>query len=124
MTRQPWTIGAHASLLAAHELMREHEIRHLPVIDGDVLVGIVSAGDLRLLEAVASLSSVSTHVNEAMTEHVFVVSGATPIDEVAQQMCEHKYGSAVIVGAHGVEGIFTTVDACRALAEVARLAVG
>ena len=124
MTRQPWTIGAHASLLAAHELMRERRIRHLPVMSDGNLVGLVSARDLRLLEAVASASPVSTHVNEAMTEHVFTVAAATPIRRGRAGDVQHKYGSAVVIGKDGVEGIFTTVDACRALAELARLAVG
>jgi CBS domain-containing protein len=38
---------------------------------------------------------------------------------VVRIMGDRKYGSVVVVGAHGVvEGIFTAVDACRALADV------
>ena len=48
MTRQPWTISSQSSLSDAHAVMREHAIRHLPVIDDGKLVGIVSDRDLRL----------------------------------------------------------------------------
>jgi uncharacterized protein YjaG (DUF416 family) len=33
-------------------------------------------------------------------------------------MGEKKYGSVVVAGKHGVEGVFTAVDACRALSEI------
>ena len=48
MTKQPWTIDRYASLAQAHALMREHRLRHLPVLDRHELVGIVSVGDLHL----------------------------------------------------------------------------
>src|SRR4051794_420478 len=50
MTRQPWTIEPSATLTAAHLLMRRHAIRHLPVVDAGVLVGIVTERDLHLIE--------------------------------------------------------------------------
>jgi CBS domain-containing protein len=53
-----------------------------------------------------------------MTERPFVVPGDTPLEEVVEIMADHKYGSAIIAGRDGVEGIFTTADACRALVGV------
>src|SRR5262249_4711509 len=50
MTRQVVTIDRTASLADAHHLMREHEIRHLPVLDGKQLVGLLSQRDLHLIE--------------------------------------------------------------------------
>src|SRR5690242_1905417 len=50
MTPSPHTIGQDEPLSAAHELMRAHSIRHLPVLEGRALVGLVSLGDLHLLE--------------------------------------------------------------------------
>ncbi|NIJ07327.1 CBS domain-containing protein [Sphingomonas vulcanisoli] len=46
MTTPPITIGSQASLLAGLSLMTRRRIRHLPVVDGGKLVGIVSIGDL------------------------------------------------------------------------------
>ena len=53
-----------------------------------------------------------------MTAHPFVVTGDAPLDEVADIMATKKYGSAIVAGREGVEGIFTTTDACRALVSI------
>jgi acetoin utilization protein AcuB len=118
MTKQPWTIARTASLSEAHELMRKHQLRHLPVLDGGDLVGIVSLGDLHLLETIGDFALDKIPVDEAMTDHPFAVTGDTPLDEVAEIMSAKKYGSAIVVSRDGVEGIFTTIDACRALASI------
>jgi acetoin utilization protein AcuB len=48
----------------------------------------------------------------------YAVSPNTPLDEVATTKAEQKYGSALVVQNEHIVGIFTTVDACRALAEL------
>lgn len=119
MTVQPWTIHRDATLRDAHMLMHQHHIRHLPVLDKNgELVGIVTDRDLRLVEATIDVDINKTHVDQAMTENPFIVTGDTALEEVVSIMSDHKYGSAIVVGRDGVEGIFTAVDACRALAEV------
>jgi acetoin utilization protein AcuB len=122
MTKQPWTIARSASLADAHQLMREHQLRHLPVLDNGELVGVVSLGDLHLLETIGDFALDEIRVEEAMSERPFIVTGDTPLDEVAEIMATKKYGSALVVGRDGVEGIFTTTDACRALAGILQAA--
>jgi acetoin utilization protein AcuB len=122
MTPSPRTIPKTASLAEAHRLMLEHHVRHLPVIDGGALCGIVSDRELRVLESAGRIDPDTTTVAETMTERPFVVTGDTALDEVVEIMGEHKYGSVVIEGHEGVEGIFTAVDACRVLAELLRRA--
>jgi acetoin utilization protein AcuB len=122
MTKNPYTIERTASLAAAHLVMRERHIRHLPVLDHGRLVGIVSDGDLHLLETIADFPLDGVHVDEAMTEHPFIVTSDTPLDEVLEIMADHKYGSAIVVGRDGVEGIFTANDACRTLVDILRRA--
>lgn len=117
MTRNPWTIQRTASLADAHALMREHDIRHLPVLDeGGELCGILSERDMLLVETLADTAPGGVLVEEAMTEKPFIVTGDAPLDEVAAIMGEHKYGSVVVMGREGVEGIFTATDALQALA--------
>jgi acetoin utilization protein AcuB len=118
MTKQPWTIDRVASLAQAHALMREHHLRHLPVLDNGELIGIVSVGDLHLLETIGEFPLDEVPVDEAMSPHPFVVTGDMPLDEVAEIMATKKYGSAIVMGREGVEGIFTSTDACRALASI------
>ena len=50
MTTSPRTIGAQDTMAQEHRVMREARVRHLPVLDDDRLVGVVSAGDLHLME--------------------------------------------------------------------------
>lgn len=50
--------------------------------------------------------------------HVYAVDPNTSLDVVAEALAEHKYGSAVVLQNGKVVGIFTTNDACRALAEL------
>jgi acetoin utilization protein AcuB len=119
MTNSPLTVTRTTTLDVAHRLMREHEIRHLPVLDDGAIVGIVSLGDLHLLETIAEFALDSVHVDEAMTPSPYVASPDTPVEEVVEHMAAHKYGCAIIANGDGeVEGIFTTIDAMRVLAKV------
>lgn len=119
MTRQPLTIGRRASLAKAHALMRENGIRHLPVVEARRLVGIVSVGDLHLLETIAEFPLEAVDVDEAMTPNPYVVGPDTPVHEVVETMAKHKYGCAVVGAPDGqVEGIFTTIDALHVLANL------
>ncbi len=122
MTKQPFTIARTATITEAHKLMRQHKIRHLPVVDGDRLVGIVTQRDLHLLETLvdAQIDVDSIAVEEAMTQHPFIVTSDMALDEVLDIMAEHKYGSVVVCGRDGIEGIFTATDACRVFADTLR----
>lgn len=123
MTKSPITIGRSASLAKAHDLMREHDIRHLPVMQGGRVVGIVSRGDLHLLETIGEFPLEAVDVAEAMTANPYVVPSETPVDTVVDTMAQHKYGSTIVVGADGeVVGIFTAIDAMRVLVDRLRAA--
>jgi acetoin utilization protein AcuB len=118
MTTSPHSIGREQTLGRAHAVMRQHGIRHLPVLDGGVLVGLLSLRDAHLLETLKDVDVQKVTVEEAMTSVVYAVSPEAPLDEVASAMAEHKYGCAVVMQNHHVVGIFTTVDACAALADL------
>jgi len=96
--------------------MRTHAIRHLPVLDAGKLVGVLSDRDVQRFRR---YYDPDLDVEDAMTEDVYKVVRDEPLDRVVAAMAERKAGSAVIVDAHGtVEGIFTTIDALRALGSV------
>jgi acetoin utilization protein AcuB len=120
MTPRPWTIERTATLADAHELMRDHNIRHLPVLDGGEVCGIISERDLLFYETRSESRPDAIPVELVMIERPFIATGDTPLDEVAEIMGEHKYGSVVVVGREGVEGIFTAMDACQAFAQTLR----
>lgn len=118
MTTSPHSIGVEQTLARAHAMMREYAIRHLPVLHGGKLVGILTDRDVRLLESFTDVDPATTSVEEAMSSVVHSVGPDAPLDEVVATMAEHKYGSSVVIQNGKVVGIFTTVDVCRALAEL------
>lgn len=120
MTPAPHTIGYNQTLTAAHRLMREHRIRHLPVLKGGKLVGLVSERDLHLVETLREVDPDRVTVEEAMSSEPFTVSPDTPVETAASIMADQKYGSAVVVDRDQVVGIFTTTDALRATVELVR----
>ena len=123
MTVQPWTIRRDATMSQAHQLMREHKIRHLPVLEAGKLVGIVSERDLHLIETLPGSDPDEVRVEEAMIVDVYAVGVDDPVDVVVEKMSLRKYGSAVVLDRRGgVKGIFTTVEALHAFAEVLRRA--
>ncbi len=115
MTDVPLTIGVDQTLNDAHAMMREHRIRHLPVLQGGKLVGLVSERDLQLIETLKDVDPAEVLVEEAMSQGVYTVPVDAKLQDVALEMWKHKYGSAVVLERGEVVGIFTAVDALRAL---------
>lgn len=119
-TEVPRITGA-TSLLDARELMRTANVRHLLVMEGERLVGVVSQRDVYLLEALPNAEPENATVEEAMDGEPYTVPPETSLEEVARQMWSQRCTSAVVVQGTEVLGIFTTSDALRALAEVLTL---
>lgn len=118
MTTSPHTVGDDQTLARAANLMREFKIRHLPVLRGGKLVGMLTERDVALVETLKGVDAQVETVADAMSSEVYAVTPETPLDEVASEMASRKYGSAVVVQNNKVVGVFTTVDACRALNEL------
>ena len=118
MTKTPHLIGVEQSLRVAHDLMRKYEIRHLPVLHGGKLIGLVSLRDLHLVETLRDVDPETVRVEDAMTQDVYAVGAKTPLKEVVNEMARRKLGSAVVVEGATVVGVFTTVDALEVLAEL------
>lgn len=117
MTPQPLTIGREQTLATAHKMMAENGIRHLPVLEHNDLVGIVSQRDLYFVETLAGVDKLTDKVEDAMTTDTRTFAPETPLEEVARAMFDEKLGCAVIVERDRVIGIFTAMDALRLLAQ-------
>jgi acetoin utilization protein AcuB len=118
MTTTPHTADGSVTLAAASKLMQAYGIRHLPVMAGEKLLGVITDRDIKFAESFSVVDPEKVTVYGAMTEALYTVSPETPLDEVVATMAEKKYGSAIVVQNHHVVGVFTTVDACRALSEL------
>lgn len=120
MTAAPHSIGSDQTIATASLMMNDHRIRHLPVLRGGQLLGILTDRDIKLIETFRDVDPTKIAVEEAMTEQPYSVSPEAALDEVVETMAANKYGSAVVMHNQKVVGIFTTVDACEALAQLLR----
>ena len=118
MTPSLCTIAHHQPLTIAQRTMAEHGIRHLPVLDGDEVIGVLSEHDLLLVRSLRGTNPAEVRVEEAMVPDAYVVTPDTPIAEVAFTLMERRIGCAIVMDDDRPIGVFTTIDALRVLTDM------
>ncbi|MEL6308323.1 MAG: CBS domain-containing protein, partial [Chloroflexota bacterium] len=125
MTENVITINRNAPISNAHRVMKQNDIRRLPVIENGKLVGIITIGDVRE----ASPSDATTlsiwelnylwaqlTVERVMTTDLLTVTPTTPVLDAAELMLEHKVSGLPVVGSDStLVGILTESDIFRML---------
>jgi acetoin utilization protein AcuB len=111
MTEHVHVIDMENTLPVARKMMEEHRIRHLPVIDGRRIVGLLSERDLSKLEGFPMVNLDMVSVPDAMSTSPYIVEPDTPVVEVMRKMRDERLGSAIVAEEGKVVGIFTGVDA-------------
>lgn len=115
MTIMPFTIGTDQSLEVAKEKMVEHECHHLPVLSGGRLVGVISERDILLAQSIERGDPANLKVASAMISDPITFDIKDSLRTVASQMYQNRVGSALILSENKLAGIFTAVDALKAL---------
>ena len=119
MTTEGGTGEPQNSIATAIRLMRQGQLRRLPVVEDGVLVGIVTSGDLRRITGLASILKDPSQDNflwhhipvaNVMTRDPISLSPDTPISEAARLLVQHKIGGLPIVADGRLVGIITTSD--------------
>ena len=118
MTYVPKSIGYDQSIAQASEFMRKLHLRHLPVLKGGILVGILTDRDINLVMSFKDAEASTMKVEQAYTPDPYFVSPHAPLNEVVAYMADKKIGCALVVDNDKLVGIFTEVDAYKALAEL------
>ena len=118
MTANPVCVAVNTPVHGAHAAMRGANVRHLIVMDGERLAGVVSQRDLYLIETLTEADPASAIVEEAMSAEPYIVSPMTSLAEVAKTMWRERHSSAIVVREDQVVGIFTALDALHALADL------
>jgi CBS domain-containing protein len=124
MNRDLVTVDKQASLRRARRILDQHRIRHLLVVDGKRLVGIVTDRDLR--QAAPSSKSPLTiserqefmdelKVLEVMSRKLITASSTTTIREAAKVMVREKIGCLPVVDGNQLVGIVTQADLLEVL---------
>lgn len=124
MTTSPITIGHDQKIVKAEEVMHANRIRHLPVLKGGKFTGILTDRDIKFVQGLRDLDANTLVVDDVVREQAFTVDAESPLDQVASEMAELKVGSAIVTQNGKLVGIFTTVDAMQALAELLRTRLG
>lgn len=122
MTPFPYSIDVSAPLGEAHAFLRQRQIRHLPVTRDGQLAGILTDRDIKLALGpdLGSPPERELRVADVFQPETYVVDAAERLEDVAITMAERHVGSALVTRGGKLVGIFTTTDACRALARVLR----
>jgi acetoin utilization protein AcuB len=128
MSTQPVTIPADVTITKALQVMRQNEVRRLPVLDEEGnLVGIVSEKDLLYASPspATSLSIYEMHyllsrlrVTELMTTDPITVSPDTPLEEAARIMADNKIGGLPVMEDGRLVGIITETDIFKVFLEM------
>ncbi|PIQ24749.1 CBS domain-containing protein [bacterium (Candidatus Blackallbacteria) CG17_big_fil_post_rev_8_21_14_2_50_48_46] len=121
-----FTVHPKQTLWEVKEIFEQQQIRHIPVVSGKDVVGIVSLTDLMRVtygiakEDLAQNQAIyqSVNVEQAMTPNPEVVSEETTIREVAELLVEKGFHAVPVVGEDGnLKGLVTTTDLIRYLIE-------
>ncbi len=128
MTKELKTLNVHdGSLFEAKETMEQNSIRHLPVVEGEKLVGILSLTDIHRISFGANYGQEATvdrsifdslSVPQVMHHDPKTVTPETPIKEVAELLSREEFHAVPVVSGDGnLEGIVSTTDLMKYLLE-------
>lgn len=130
MTKDPVTIQAGATIIEAMHLLKEKNIRRLPVMDGKKITGILTekmildfkpskATSLDVWELNYILAK--TPVSEAMNPEPYKVAPDTDMAEAARLLHDRKLNGVLVVDENGdLAGILTVTNALEALIAICR----
>jgi acetoin utilization protein AcuB len=123
MTANPITITPKETLRGVQEILGMKRIRHLPVVEGGKLVGLVSDRDMRR----ASPSPLSgndadnvdaildgTTIDRIMVKNPMTVGSTQKLQDAVKIMVEKKFGAIPVVDGGRLVGIISQIDVLRA----------
>lgn len=113
MTHLPVEAERCATVADAEQAMTAKHIRHIPVMNGARLKGLVSRSDVLAARVEHGDAVNALALEEICQMEVLTVPPTARVDEVAEQMLERRVGSAVVMDGGFVVGIFTSTDALR-----------
>jgi acetoin utilization protein AcuB len=126
MTPNPVTLGPEDNLMRAVEVMRGRGIRRIPIVVGEMLVGLLAQGDLNRAQP-SALSDSQEEFNRVMEEmqvsrimiqNPVTVDESAPLLEAARTLHGTKYGGLPVTRSGQLVGMITDHDMIGCLAEL------
>ncbi|WP_108423502.1 CBS domain-containing protein [Flagellimonas amoyensis] len=127
MTKKLVTLGPKDDLVTAERLFKKHHIRHIPVVKGDAIIGILSYTDLLRISFADAIDEHEEYVDtivynmftipQVMVHDVVTVTSKTTIRDVAQFLSQKEFHALPVVDDGKLVGIVTTTDLIRYLLE-------
>ncbi|MEZ4226433.1 MAG: CBS domain-containing protein [Polyangiaceae bacterium] len=125
MTKDPTTVDASTPIREVISVLFELDVRHLPIVDGNTLVGIVSDRDVRAylapsLEELDNPDDIAQRLAQpiasVMSSDVLSVQPEMELNELVDLMLDHKVGAVPVVDSESDElvGIVSYMDVLRA----------
>ena len=124
MSRDIITVNSDEKLSKASELMSKNHFRHLPVMDGDKLIGILSKTDLMRLGFNDQMGDLETqigvnlyevlNVGQVMVAHPMFIGEKTTLADASQKMIDEEFHALPVVDENNkLSGIITSSDALK-----------
>ena len=108
MSANPVTISPDKRVGQALKLMQKHNIRHLPVVKNDHMVGWITSRDLREVLLASMLEKIT--VEDVMLKSPITVTPDTKVEEAARLIYEHKIGGMPVLEDGKLVGVITMLD--------------
>jgi acetoin utilization protein AcuB len=127
MTTKVYTVTPDDNIATAVRMLKDHKIRHLPVVRGDVVVGLVSDRDIKDFQPskATTLDIYELHylldttpINDIMKKDVITIAPDAPIEEAAMIMHEKTLGCLPVVEKNSLVGIISDKDIFRVLVDI------
>jgi len=120
MTAFPYHVGPDDRVEKVERLMQEHAVRHVPVLEGDRVMGLISERDLHRIvnPALPKVDRERIRVRAVLLSDPYVVDISTPLGDVVSEMAERRIGSAIVLRHDKLAGVLSVTDVCRLLSEL------
>ena len=116
MKADPVTIERSKLIQEADELMKKHSIRHLPVVEGDQLVGFITQTDLRQYFFPSMVEDIPVH--DVMTVNPITINSSSSIEQAARLIHDYKIGGLPVMEKKKLVGVITASDIVSGFIEV------
>ena len=123
MTTDIISVKKNQSLKEVAEIIRDHHIRHVPVVSGNKIIGMLSKVDLAKISFIntfdgddmTSIMYDALTIDQVMTKSVSTVQATDSIVDVAKNLSESEFHALPVVDGENLVGIVTSTDLIKYL---------